>query len=170
VQILRRAEVQGQHGVGRVVDGAVQGHRGPAGAEPGKRTGIDLDELPHAGLRRAAMPMPPGPPPVLGGQAQGPASTPHQFAADAQAFHLAQLLGGVAVIEVLVAGLQQGVDLGSHRLRQTARGRPAAAAVRQARRPLGPPARLQPLDLPGTQLQRGCPFRVRRRAVEHQLQ
>ena len=151
VQILRGAEVQGQHGVGGVVDGAMQGHRRPAGAEPGKGTGIDLDELPHARLRRAAMPMHPGPPPVLGGQAQGPASPPHQFAADAQALHLAQLLGGVAVIEILVAGSQQGVDLRRHRLRQAARGRPAAAAVWQARRPLGPQARFQPLDVPRTQ-------------------
>ena len=82
VQILRGTEVQGQHGVGRVVDGAVQAHRGPAGAEPGKGTGIDLDELPQARLRRAAMPMHAGPPPVLGGQAQGAAPPPHGLAAD----------------------------------------------------------------------------------------
>jgi len=35
VQVLGRAEVQGEHGTGGIIDGAVQGHGGAAGLEPG---------------------------------------------------------------------------------------------------------------------------------------
>ena len=48
--------------------------------EPGKGTAIDLHQLAHARLGRAAVPMPPGTAAVLGRQAQGAAAAPDQFA------------------------------------------------------------------------------------------
>jgi hypothetical protein len=48
-----------------------------------------------------------GPPAPLGGQAQAPAEAPDRAPADGQPFHLALLLGAVAVIEVPVGGLDE---------------------------------------------------------------
>ncbi len=170
VQVLGGAEVQGEYGTGGIIDGAVQGHGGAAGLEPGKGAGIDLDQLPHPGLWRPAVSVLPRPAAVLRRQAQGAAPAADQFAADAEALHLAQLLGGVAVIEVLVAGVQQGVDLRRDRRRQAARRRPPAPAVEQARRPLGLQPDLQPLDVSGTDAQSGRPLRVGHLTREHHLQ
>src|SRR4029077_11590768 len=115
---------QGEYGTGGIIDGAVQGHGGAAGLEPGKGAGVDLDQLPHPALSRPAVSVLPRPAVVLRRQAQGAAPAADQFAADAEALHLAQFLGGVAVIEVLVAGVQQGVDLRRDRRGQAARRQP----------------------------------------------
>ncbi len=100
VQVLGGAEVQGEDRTGGIIDGAVQGHGGAPGLKPGKGAGVDLDQLPHPGLGRPAVSVLPRPAAVLRRQAQGAAPPADQFAADAQALHLAQLLGSVAVIEV----------------------------------------------------------------------
>ena len=92
VQVLGGAEVQGEDGAGGIIDGAVQGHGGAAGLEPGKGAGVDLDQLPHPGRWRPAVSVLPRPAAVLRRQAQGAASAADQFAADAEALHLAQLL------------------------------------------------------------------------------
>jgi hypothetical protein len=157
VQVLGGAEVQSEHGTGGIIDGAVQGHGRAAVREPGKGAGVDLDELPHPGLWRPAVSVLPRPAAVLRRQAQGAAPPADQFAADAEALHLAQLLSGVAVIEVLVAGLQQGVDLRRDRRRQAARRRPPAPAVEQARCPLDLKSPLQPLDVSRAHAQGGRP-------------
>lgn len=170
VQVLGGAEVQGQHGAGGVIDRAQQGHRGAAPLEPIKGTAVDLDELAEARFGRAPLAMLLGAPPVLGGQAQSAPPLADRFATDAEALLLEQLLGGVAVVEALVAGLQQRVDLRADAARQAGRRGPVATAVQQAHGPLGLEAYFQPLHLSDAQAQGGGPLRVRRLAREQRLQ
>ena len=151
VEILRGTEVQGQHVVGGIVEApctVIVGPRVPSQAKglpsrctscPIRASGCGGDDA--RGARRRCVAGKPGP---------GP-DRRTEFAAEPRPSTSRSFSVGVAIVEVLVEGLQQGVDLGRHRRRQAARGRPAAAAVPQARRPLGPQARFQPLDVAGTQ-------------------
>ena len=54
VQVLGGTEVQGEDGAGGVVDGAEEGHGGPAVFEPGEGTAVELDEGAHAGCGACA--------------------------------------------------------------------------------------------------------------------
>jgi len=143
---------------------------GPRPSSQAKGAAVDLDQLPPARLGRAPVAMLLGAPAVLGGQAQGAPPLADRFAADAQALHLAEFLRGVAVIEVLVAGLEQGVDLRADAPGQAGRGGPAATAVQQAPGPVGLKAHFQPLHLPDAQAQGGGPLCVRGLAREQRLQ
>ena len=88
---------------------------------------------------------------MLGRGAEGPADPPHGGPADGEAFDLPELLGGVAVIDVAVDGLQQRRHPGAQRARQGPGGRLAAAAVEQAAQFLCPIPGLDPLELPDGQ-------------------
>ena len=68
-----------------------------------------------------------------------------------QAFDLPKLLGGVAVIDIAVDGLQQRRHSGAQRAPQGPRGGLAATAVEQAARSLRPKPGLDPLELPDGQ-------------------
>src|SRR5262249_18640281 len=125
----------------------------PAVAEPGEGTGVELHEGAHLGCRDAPGTDRPAPAAALGGQAEGAAEPADRAAAEADAFHPAPLLGGGAVVEVGVRGLQQrgGASLNYGRY-APGRGAPAEA-VQQPARAVGFEPDLQALKLPDTELQ-----------------
>lgn len=106
VEVLGRAEVQGQDGARRIVDGA-QEEQGRAGAEPVERAAIDEDETAEGGMARAAGAVLGWAAPALGGQALRPPQPADGAPTDGQALTLPELLGAVAVIEVPIRGLDQ---------------------------------------------------------------
>jgi len=84
---------------------------------------------------------------VLGGQAQGAAEALDGGATDGQSFHLAQLLSGVAVIDVPVRRPQQlACAAAEGGLQPPGRG-PATQTMPQARDAVGPVADLEALDV-----------------------
>jgi hypothetical protein len=135
--------MQGQDGAGRIIDGAVQGERGPAGFEPREGARIELHEAAHLGLTA-----PPGadlaaPALPLGGQPEGATQAPHRGPAEHEALDLRQLLGGMAVVEPGVGALQQR----GHAARTSAGSRRRAGRPRsRCRRPRGPSAANRPFN------------------------
>ena len=117
VQVLGGTEVQGEHGAGGVVDGAVQGHLGAARLEPGKGAAVQLHEGAHPSLRGAARPVLAGTPPVLGRQPEGPADAADRGAAEPEPLELPQLLGDVAVVDVMVTSIGATWRRGPDRVR-----------------------------------------------------
>src|SRR5439155_2545902 len=73
--------------------------------------------------------------------------------ADEQALDLAQLLGGVAVIDIVVGGLQESGDPGPDVGRQPAGGGAPPQPVAQRRRPVGLEAMLHPDELAYAEVQ-----------------
>ena len=158
VQVLGRAEVHGHDGARGVVDGAEQEERG-AGAEPVELAAVDEDEAPHRRAARAPGPVLGGPAAPLGGLAEGPAQPADGAPANAQALHVAELLGAVAVIEVAVRGLDQLDDpLPDLHVQASAR-RLASAPVDQTPDPLRPIPGLEASELPQAHLQDSGPPR-----------
>jgi hypothetical protein len=151
VQVFGGPEVEGHDRAAGVVDGAEQRHCGAAILEPGELTAIEQNEGAHARGRRAAAAVLPGAPAVFGWLAEGPADPSHGGPADRQTFDLPEFLGGVAVIDVAVDGLQQRRHPGAQRAAQGPRGRLAAAAVKHAAQSLRPNRGLDPLELPDGQ-------------------
>jgi hypothetical protein len=153
VQIFGGPQVEGQAGAGGVVDGPVQGEQGPTVLEPGEGARVELHEGAPLGFRGAASADLAPPPAALGGQAKGATEAPDRAAADWEALHLAQLLGGMAIVEARVRVLQQRrrpvAELGRH----PTGGGPAAQAVEQPARALRGEANLQPLKLSDAQVQ-----------------
>ncbi len=98
MQILRGPEVEREDGPRGIVDGAEQAQG--RGAEPIEHAPVDEDEGPAGGPPGAAGAVLRGAATALGGQAEAPTKPTDGTATDAQALDLAQLLGGVAVIEV----------------------------------------------------------------------
>ena len=107
VEILRGAEVQGQDGARRIVDGAEE-QAGRAGAEPVEWAAVDEDEAPHGRTAGAPSAVLPRPARALRRDAQGPAQAADGIAAHGEAIDLPEFLGAVAVIEVAIRGLDQG--------------------------------------------------------------
>ncbi len=126
----------------------MQGHRRPAPLAPGEGAGIELHEGAHARFRGAPRPILARAAAVLGGQAQGAAEALDGGATDGQPFPLAQLLSGVAVIDVPVRRLQQLARAAAEGGRQPPGRGPAAQTVPQARGAVGPVADLEALDVP----------------------
>jgi hypothetical protein len=153
MQILGRPEVEGQDGARGVVDRAVEGHRGAPVFEPGMRAAVELDEGAHTGFRGSAGAVLAGAAAVLGREVQGPADPPDGGPADAQALDLAELLGGVAVIDIMVGGLQKGGDPSPDVGRQPTGGGAPPQPVAQARRPVGLEAMLHPDELADAEVQ-----------------
>jgi hypothetical protein len=99
VDVLSRAELQGQDLARRVVDGAQEHERRPLGAEPGKGAAVNLHQRAPGGLGDAAVAAPGRAAPMARGQAQLAAQAANGLAADEQPMLLAQLLRQMAVIE-----------------------------------------------------------------------
>ena len=89
---------------------------------------------------------------MFGRAAQRAPQPAHGGATDRQAFHLLQLLGGVAVIQVPVCGGQQLDHAPPQPPPQAARRGPSAAAVQQPLGALRLEAPAQAPDLPLAQL------------------
>ena len=158
VQVFGGAEVEGHDGARRIVDGAEEEDAG-AGAEPVELAAVHQHEGAQAGTARAAGAVLRRPAPALGRQAQGPAKPADGTAADGQALELAEVLGGVAVIEVPVGGLDQlGHAVADLDVKAPWR-RPAPVAMDQAPHPLGPIPGLEAAELPEADLQGVGPFR-----------
>jgi hypothetical protein len=84
----------------------MQRQGGAAVLQPGKGAGVELDEGAHLRLREAPHAGATGAAAALGRLAEGPAEPAHRAAAQAQARHFLELLGGVAVVQPVVGGLQ----------------------------------------------------------------
>jgi hypothetical protein len=101
---LRLQRGWGVRGWGRVSLGT--GARG-RGARVRRALMSTTDQGAAARGRSAARPICPGPPPVLRRQPQQAPQPLDRGAADRQPFRFPQLLGGMAVIDVAIAALQQ---------------------------------------------------------------
>jgi hypothetical protein len=147
MEVFRRAEMQGDH-LGRgIVDGAEQRHRGPAALEPVEGAAIELDELARGLFARPPAAVLRRPPAMHGRQAERASEPAHRFAGDRDGVEVAQLLGGMRVIE-------PGVDIAQKRLHldgggdgQAAVREPSAAAMTQRGGTAGPKPLLETLKL-----------------------
>jgi len=153
VQVLGRAEVQGEDGRGGVVDGSQERHRGASAFEPVKRAAVELHEGTPLGLGGAAGAVLARPAPVLGRQPQGAPDLPHRLPTEPEPLHLVELLGGVTVVEPLVGDLEQGGRPLPHGRWQAARGGAAAAAMDEAAGALGVETPLEALELAHAEVQ-----------------
>ena len=106
MQVLGGPEVEGEEGAGGVIDRAKQEQR-RVGAEPVELAAVDEDEAAHGRAARAAGAVLRGPAPALGWPPLRPSQPADRAPADRQALDLAELLGGVAVIELAIGGLDQ---------------------------------------------------------------
>jgi hypothetical protein len=153
VQILGGPEVQGEDGARGIVDRAVEGHGRAPAFQPVMGAAVELDEGAHAGRRGAAGAVLAGAAAVLGREVQSPAEAAHRGPADEETLDLAQLLGGMAVIDIPVGRLQERGDPVADIGRQSAGGGPPPQAVAQAQRAVGLEALLDPDELADAQVQ-----------------
>ena len=153
VQVLGRAEVQGEHRAGGVIDGAEQGHGRAASLQPVEGTAIDLDDTARGGFTPPALAVGPGAAAARGGPPEGAAEPADRGPADRQAVLLAEFLGEVRIIEARVDRGQERGDLLAHGAGQPLRGGLTPAAVDQAGGPGRAVAGLGALHLPDGQAQ-----------------
>src|SRR6185436_9267026 len=97
-QILGRAKPQRQRQRGGIVNGPVQGGRGATVLQPGKRAGIELDQLAQGRGPRAAPAMLWSPARALRRVAERPAQAPHARSTDRQRVPLLQLLREMDIV------------------------------------------------------------------------
>lgn len=127
---------------------AAEQGEGLAGPQPVERAAVVEDEGPLAGPAGAAGAVLPGAAGALGRQAPRPPEAAEGGAADGEALDLAELLGGMAVIEVLVGGLDERPHPLAARDGQRPRRGPAPQAMDQAAHARRSIAGLEAAELP----------------------
>jgi hypothetical protein len=154
LQVLRAAEVQGQDGTRRIIDGPEE-EQGRAGSKPVERAAVDEDEGAHGRVAWPPRPVLRRPAAPLRGQTERPAKPADGAQADGQPVRLSELFGRVAAMELAVRGLDARDDPVADRDVQLSARWPAPAPVDQPPDPLGPIPGFEAPNLTRGQLQ--CP-------------